>query len=202
MAQFNLNWTPNINANVISQRAEYRQKSVGGAFITSGFNPANDLSTSATTTQTPLLLDNVIYEFRIANICSEGGPTYNDNGIIESITFDCPVPSVTSTDTSITANITGLPTDITKVIFRLYASDGTTLVQGPTTVTTSSGNASLIFSGLSSSTTYVVATQIAANVNGSEVTSTCITGNTASIATQAPATCPAPTNLSVDIVNI
>jgi hypothetical protein len=37
MATFTLTWTPVITGNVTAQRASYRQKSVGGAFLTTGF---------------------------------------------------------------------------------------------------------------------------------------------------------------------
>ena len=74
MATLTLTWTPNITVNVINQRAYYRRKTTGGAFLTTGFSPSNDLSTAASTTDKGSLLDNVVYEFKVANICTDGGP--------------------------------------------------------------------------------------------------------------------------------
>jgi len=171
MANFTLNWTPNINGNIISQQAEYRKKSVGGGYITIGFTPSNPMSISETSAIITGLDNNVVYEFRIGNNCSEGGLVY-DGIIKEGLKFGCVAPTEIHTPSSIQASVSGLPVDITKVVFRLYDSAGTSLLSGPTTVNTASGSATNNFTGLTSSTTYRVRVELVAIVGGVEVTST------------------------------
>ena len=108
MAQFTLNWFAApvmVNPNSIGQRALYRQKSVGGAFISTGFTPANDLTIVQETVTSPDLATNKIWEFKVQAICTVGGPTDNNNGIIEALKFACLVPNI-ATVTITTATIT------------------------------------------------------------------------------------------------
>ena len=90
MAQFTLNWDNTallLEPNVIGQRAYYRRKDVGGTYISAGFSPVNDLPTSAVTTVSPALLDNVVYQFKVETLCTVNGPTVNSNGVIDQIDF-------------------------------------------------------------------------------------------------------------------
>ena len=184
MANFTLTWTPNINPGVSNQQAEYRQKSVGGAFLSTGFSPANPLSTSANTASITGLLDNTIYEFRISNFCIEGR-TYHSN--VEAIKFTCPILSEVHGSSYIVATASGLSPDIYKVRFTLYASDGTTILQGPIAVSTfSSGSCDNTFSGLTSETSYIIKIELTAIVNGEEVISALNTCQI-SVTTNAPA---------------
>lgn len=178
MANFTLNWTPNINSNVSIQQAEYRQKSVGGVYNTSGFSPANPLLTTDSTTSISGLLDNVVYEFRVVNFCTEGR-THSSN--IEFIKFACVTPVISNTSTTVTASISSLPVDITKIKYSLLSSDGLTVLQGPIAVNTSSGSSVYVFTGLSPDTDYIVKIELVALVNGIEVTSSlgnCLTNIT------------------------
>lgn len=197
MANFNLTWTPNITANVTAQRAYYRQRSIGGSYITTGFSPANDISTSVTATAINGLSDNVVYQFQIANICTTGGPTFNNNGVQEGIKFSCIAPTATEAGTSVTGVVSSIPTDITKIRFSLYDSSVSTLLQGPIDVVVSGASASHVFTGLTNSTTYIIRTELIAVVNGTEVISSCGIASQVSITTSAPSACPAPTNLIV-----
>jgi len=169
MANFTLNWTPNVNPNVSSQQAEYRRKSVGGAYNSSGFTPANPLTTTDDTVSITGLLDNVVYEFRISNFCTEGR-TYSSN--VEAIKFACVTPTEEHTDTSITATVSSLPSDITKVKFSLLNFDGTSLLQGPIVVNTIAGSCTNMFSSLTPDTDYIIRVEFTALVNGIETTST------------------------------
>lgn len=193
MATFTLNWTPNIDGNVTGQRAYKRQKSVGGSYITTGFLPANDLTNSANTTTAQSLLDNTVYEFQIANLCTVGGPVFNSNGVQEGITFACiAFTSTSNTNTAITVNYSGLPVDITKVEFTLFAADGTTIVQAATTNVVSGNATTKTYSGLTASTAYQVGASLIAVVNGAEKKANiCKT----TITTAAAVSCIAPTNL-------
>lgn len=202
MANFTLTWTPVITGNVTAQRASYRQKSVGGVFLTTGFSPSNDLSTAATTTDHGSLTDNTIYEFKISNVCTTGGPTDNSNGVIEQIVFACISPSIGQTTTTATASYTGLPTDITKVRFTLRKTSDNSLVSGPTTVTVVGAAASATATGLTASTAYYFQTEFFTTINGVEVVSSgasylnAVCGPYA-VTTDAPASCPAPDSLVV-----
>jgi len=169
MANFTLNWTPNINSNVSSQQAEYRRRSVGGVYNSSGFIPGNPLLTTDNTTSISGLLDNVVYEFRISNFCTEGR-TYTANS--EAIKFGCVTPTEAHTDTNITATVSSLPSDITKVRFSLLNFDGSSLLQGPIVVNTSAGSCPNIFNSLTPDTTYIIRVEFVALINGVEVTST------------------------------
>lgn len=197
MANFTLSWTPNINSNVSAQRTYYRQKSVGGAFLTTGFTPTNDLPTTANTTSITGLLDNTVYEFQVANICVTGGPVFNINGIQEAIKFACRIPTESHTDTTATVSVTSLPTDITTVRYSLLTSGGV-LISGPFDITTSGGSASRVFTGLSASTSYIVRVEYGAVVNGTLVFSNL--GNCQiAFTTNAPTPCIAPIELEVTV---
>ena len=191
MATFNITWSNAAyvsNTNVTGQRIDYRQKSLNGAYITTGFTPPNDLAKTVTSASVTGLLTNTVYQFRVAALCTAGGPTFNSDGVREAIRFACVNPTPSTTDTTITVTLTGLPVDITRVIFNIGP--------GPISVLTSGGSASYTFTGLTSSTSYTITTEFAAIVNGAEQVSTLSTCSiTAS--TAAPATCPAPTGLAV-----
>lgn len=195
MANFTLNWTPQINSNVIAQRAGYRGRIVGGAFITTGFVPANDLSTTANTASIAGLSDNIVYQFIVNNLCTVGGEV--PSSIYEQINFACISPVLSTAGASVTASVAGLPVDISKVSFTLYDSTGTTVIQGPVVINTSGGTAQTQFLSLAYDTIYVVKTQLYATVNGVEIVSGCIDNNSAAISTGVEPTCPAPTNLTV-----
>jgi hypothetical protein len=175
MAQFNLQWDNtdvNASSNTISQRASYRQKTVGGTFITAGFTPTNDFAKSISSVLTPnSLLDNVVYEFKIEAICTEGGPTANDNGVQEQIKFNCLTPVIVNTETTSEITLDLLNTDITKARFTLKKSSDNTTVYGPTTVTRASNAATTPATSLVAGTDYYWEVTLYATVNGIEVNS-------------------------------
>lgn len=177
MPQFNLTWFNTaviINPNATGQRALYRQKSVGGSFISTGFTPANDLPKFASASTSPVLAANTIWEFRVQAICTEGGPTNNDNGIIEAIKFACLTPTLakTTTTATITLNITGL--DITKARFVLHKDSDNSVVSGPTIVNPSGSAISLNVTGLTPDTVYYWMVELYSTVNGVEVISSAV----------------------------
>ena len=191
MATFTISWSNTAytsNTNVTGQRIDYRQKSLNGAYITTGFTPPNDLAKTVTSASITGLLANAVYQFRVAALCTAGGPTFNSDGVREAIRFACVTPTSSNTDTSITVSLTGLPVDITRVIFNIGA--------GPVSVLTSGGGATYTFTGLTASTTYTITTEFAAIVNGAELVSTLGTCSI-TVATAAPATCPAPSGLTI-----
>lgn len=164
------NWTPVINGNVTAQRVSKRVKSVGGAFLTTGFTPANDMGTgvsSCTTTVTA----NVVYEAKLENICAIGGPTMSAEGIIEGIVFECPDLIISADGNSILVDTDLTGTDITKVRYTLRKSSDNSIVGGPITIVRASNAAPHTFIGLADATNYYVDFFLLANVDGVEVDS-------------------------------
>lgn len=174
MAQFRLNWNNIIlisNPNVIGQRASYRQKSLGGSFITTGFTPANDLSTTIDTVDSANIAVNKVWEFKIESICTIGGPIINTNGLQEKLKFACITPVITHTANSsnITLNVTGL--DITKAQFILKKVSDNSIIYGPVTINRVGNSISAVATGLIGSTAYYWETVLFATVSGIEIDS-------------------------------
>ncbi len=174
MAQFTLTWDNTealANANAINQRASYRLKTVGGAWVTTGFTPANDMAVAETTTDTAnSLTNNKVYEFMIETLCASGGPTPGDNGIQEDITFSCIVPTLTKTHNSAKAVVDLTGTDVSKVRFTLKRTTDN-VVMGTALVLNVANSAELNVTGLAASTNYYWEIELLANVNNIEVSS-------------------------------
>lgn len=174
MAQFNLTWFNTaviINPNVTGQRVSHRQKSVGGAYSTSGYTPANDLPKTASTSQSPSLADNKVWEFKVEALCTVGGPIANDNGNKEGLKFACLVPSTSQTTTTatITLNVAGL--DISQATFILHKDSDDSVVVGPVTVARVGTGITYTATGLTPDTAYYWEFIQYAIVNGSEIAS-------------------------------
>lgn len=192
MANFKLTWTPNITSNVTAQRAYYKRKNVGSSYTTTGFAPPNDLPTTAVSTTISGLLDNIIYQFKVANICTDGGPTFYVD-VLERINFSCALTATTTPDidsVEITQLIDTSVQDINSLQFTIVGVGSQTItpvVDGANTVT---------FSGLDASTDYIVHIRYGAIVNGVQ---TYDTGNTCilNFTTGTPVSCPAPSNLAI-----
>ncbi len=170
---FTLNWDNSLvlaSGNSINQRVSYRQKNIGDPWITVGFTPNNDLSTSDTSAYIDTLDPNLIYEFKVEAICTEGGPTINDNGIVEQIVFQCIDPDeVTATQTTATIIVDFTATDITKARWRIRRSGDDSLVQSA--ITTVSNSTSHTFTGLVANTSYYITVEYYTTINFVEVIS-------------------------------
>jgi hypothetical protein len=175
MAQFTVQWNnSDITANPsnnTNQRVSYRQKSVGGAWLTAGFSPTNDMSPSVTSASSPTLTSNLVYEFKHESICTQNGPVINDNGVQEQIGFTCIVPSIGNTDRTSTITLTLTGTDITKVNFTLRRSSNNSVVYGPIVVNRVGNLAQAVAASLDPSTNYYWQVSLVAVVNGQEVNS-------------------------------
>jgi hypothetical protein len=204
MAQFTLNWFAAaviVNPNATGQRALYRQKSIGGAFISTGFTPTNDLPKTAETATSPVVADNIVWEFKVQALCNIGGPVDNDNGIEEAIKFVCLVPIVTKTETTAQAVLNVLNTDITKATFILVRDSDSAVISGPTSVNRVGNSITHNVSSLIGATQYHWEIALFATINGVEVSSAqvgylnapCIS---ASFTTDAPV-CDPVTSLTV-----
>jgi hypothetical protein len=209
MAQFVLTWDNTAvlaNSNATAQRALYRVKSVGGAFSSTGFTPTNDLAKSATTSTSPVLSSNIVYEFKVQAICTENGPTDNDNGIVEKISFQCIVPDteVTATTSNISIDVTGL--DITKAKFTLKkSSDNSVVYTG--TINRVGDSVSTTATGLTGSTNYYWQVELYATVNSIDVVSSggSFLGAACGpypITTSAPPVCNPVTSVDVSSIEI
>lgn len=177
MAQFNLTWINTvllINPNVTAQRALYRQKSIGGAFINTGFTPSNDLPVTASAVSSPVLADNRIWEFKIQAICTVGGPTDNQNGIQEGLKFACIQPIVSASITTAQAVLNVANTDIIKARFTVHRDDNNAVAFGPVTVNRVGNSITANATGLSGSTDYYWETELYTTVNGVEVISSAL----------------------------
>ena len=175
MAQFTLNWDNTellANANVTAQRASYRRKSVGGAYITTGFSPTNNLAKSAITTNSPVLTDNVIYEFILESLCISNGPTPNDNGVREMIGFGCIVPSMVLGDTTAIVTLDATGTDITKARFTLFLLGNP--VKGPIVIIRSIDSIVYNIGGLVQNTSYYLQVELYSTINNIEVISSTV----------------------------
>jgi len=175
MAQFQLNWFAApvmVNPNSTGQRALYRQKAIGGSWISTGFTPSNDLTIVTQQVTSPILTENKIWEFKIQCLCASGGPIDNNNGIIEALKFACigSTLSFTTTTATIQLNISGL--DITKATFTLKKQSDNSVVYGPVTQTPSGSVIQTMATGLTDNTGYYWSYYLASTVNGVEIHST------------------------------
>lgn len=194
MANFTLSWNVNQNGNVLQTRAGIRKKTTGGSYSYNSYinapfdNPETDTFTGHD--------DNAVYQFVVQNVCETGGPT--TSSLTEGIKFACPgTKSASGVDhDSATLNVSGLPTDITKVRYSVRDIDANTVVAGPTNVNTSSGAISDTVNGLTGDTDYRFEIQLIAVVNGSEVTSS-LSGCYVTFTTDPVPECPTATGLTV-----
>lgn len=175
MAQFNLSWFNTaviINPNSIGQRVSHRGKTAGGAFVTTGYTPANDLPKTASASQSPVLGDNKVWEFKVECLCDEGGPIPNDNGNIEGLKFACLEPVISNIETdSATIALNVLNTDITSATFILHRNADDVVAAGPTTIARVGNSITWNVTGLDAETEYYVETILYAIVNGSQIAS-------------------------------
>lgn len=210
MAQFTLQWDNTdvlANSNAIAQRALYRQRSIGDPFISAGFFPANDLAKSVNAALSPVLLNNIVYQFKVQSICTQNGPTDNDNGFQEGINFACITPVITKTETTsnITLNVAGL--DITKARFTLRKASDNSIAFGVFTSNNVLDSISGDAIGLTSATNYYWQIELFANVNNVEVVSSHsdYLGQACSpypFTTNAPVVCDPVISATVDSIEI
>lgn len=170
MATFTLNWDNSLvlaEPNAINQRASYRVKSVGGPYLTTGFTPANDLATTDVTTSRTGT-ENTVYQFKIEAICTAGGPTPNDNGVVEQIVFECIDPIFTDiTSTEFTVTVPTSTTDMTEIKFDLRLQGDGSLVDTITSISPGNlGDTIAIFTGLTPNTAYYLEMTYYATING------------------------------------
>lgn len=174
MVVFTLEWeTDDIvnNTNVTGQTASYRLESTAP---NGGWTPIlpNPLGKTIETVDTPALLDNITYQFKVEAICTLNGPTINDNGIQEEIGFACITPVITKTTTTSTISIDVTGLSITKAGFELLKQSTPNPPVVPLTVMDRVGNTiGMTASTLISATAYFWKVRLYANVNDELVNS-------------------------------
>lgn len=172
--QFTITWDNTeiaATTNALSQLVVYRQKAIGGAYLSAGFTPSNPLAKSVSGALSPVLDDNKIYQFKQQTICTANSPSENDNGVQESISLVCLLPTITQTTTQTTAtlDVTGL--DITKAKFLLKKQSDNSNASSPFTVNRVGNSIQATATGLTTATAYYWQINLYSVVNGLEVIS-------------------------------
>lgn len=184
MASATINWTP-AGGSSTGQRIEYRQKTVGGSWTAHA-----TVSSTTNTATVNSLTDNVIYEFRIVNLCS-GGEIASTN--IEAVKLNCVTRTISTTSNSATVSFPHLGGDVSKYTVKIKTASSVLITSvdklGPFTT---GGTVSHTFTGLSASTSYIIDVSIYAgtfsNVSCSQ-TDILTSGGT----------CAAPTSVSATL---
>lgn len=182
MASFDLSWTPVGGANSTGQQVQYKESDA------SSWEVATTLGASANSYTVSGLLDNVIYDFRIVNLCAYGGPA--PGASFEIADLICPTVSKTPTYNGVSFSFphpTG--TDLTEYKVDLMNGAGTTVLAFKNIVPVTSPVTDS-FTGLSASTSY----NLRVTVKAGSYSKVC---PLVSFSTTALPTCSAPTGLAV-----
>lgn len=145
MTSFDLNWTPAGGLNSTGQQVQYK------AAVSSTWIVATTLNASADSYTISDLNDNTIYDFRIVNMCSYGGPTPGSS--FQTINFVCPTIIVTPTYNSVSFSFTHLGGSVTQYRVDLLNGAGTSTIAFKT-ISSPSGTVADSFTGLSTETNY------------------------------------------------
>lgn len=182
MANFNITWNPAQNESSVSQNVEYKKSTDSSWILYSNVGPETNIASITG------LLDNVIYNFRISNVCSYGGPTASST--YSNIKITCPTITFTETVDSITYSFNHGGGSLTGFIIELLENDTETILdtQTPTVGATMTGT----FNGLDSNTTYKFRLKISAGTFS----------HTCSIVshTTEQGICEGPENISAEII--
>ena len=145
MGTFFLNWTPPGGLNSTAQRVEYK------AATSSTWLTATTLGATASSYTVVDLLDNVIYDFRIVNICTFGGPIPGSS--MQDIDFVCPTVNTTPASDTIGFNFSHLGGSITSYGVALLDGAGSSTLDSKTISSPGSVVADS-FTGLDATTNY------------------------------------------------
>jgi hypothetical protein len=179
MSSFLLNWTPAGGLNSTGQQVQYKQSN-SSTWIT-----ATTLGPGAATYAATGLLDNVIYDFQIVNICTYGGPSSGTS--FQTINLTCPTVQITPTFNSVGFSFSHLGGSVSEYKVDLLNAAGTTIIAFKN-MAASGATISDSFTGLDPSTNY----QVRVTVKAATYSKQCVA---ASFTTNALPTCNAPTSL-------
>lgn len=187
MASFDLSWTPASGINSTGQEVQYKES------ISSTWLVAATLSSTADSYTLEGLDDNVVYDFRISNLCSLGGPT--PGGSFQLIGFVCPSIATTPTYNTVSYTFTHVGGSVTSYRVDLMNSAGTTIIAFKN-ITSPSGTISESFTGLTTLTNYNL--RLTMKV-GTTYTKVC---DLTPFATTNLPTCNMPTGLTVEFLRM
>lgn len=146
MASFDLNWTPAGGLNSTGQQVQYKVASSPTWVV------ATSLGASANSYTAEGLLDNVIYDFRIVNLCAYGGPA--PGNVFQIIDIICPTVTTTPTHNSVSFSFSH-PTGTSLNEYRVDLMNGAgTSVLAFKNIVPLTGSVSDSFTGLSATTSY------------------------------------------------
>ena len=181
-----LNWTAAGGANSTGQQV---LRSLYGA---NSYSILATLSPSAQTYTDSTAIVDTVYDYKIVNICDQGGPT--DSGTVDIVDITCVTFTARVTGLILDGEYGELLNDTAWDDFAIYDSTGNTLVQQLAVPgNASAGSWTATDAGINYNTSYIVrATLIAPN----GTTKDC----DVSVSTNAAPACDAPTNLTVSVV--
>lgn len=180
-----LDWPPAAGNNIISQDIQYKKAS-SSTWITA------TTATASTSSYTITGLDlNTIYNFRIVANCTYGGPT--PTASTDKVIMSCPTVSITPSYATTVVNITPLAGGITSYKVDLLDSTGNTVI-ATKTANQSTSTIQVSFDSLTPSTNYNIRVTAIIDSNNQNVCA-----NNA-FSTSAAPSCPAPSSLTVTLV--
>jgi hypothetical protein len=146
MATATLNWTPVGGAFSLSQNIDYKAIDDVGWILHSNVSAATN---SATITG---LANNVIYQFRISNVCP--ATLITAGNVYENTHLTCPTVLITPGITNVTFSFDHLGGDVSAYTVDLLSSSN--VVLGTKNVTSPGSTVSDSFTGLTLSTAYKI----------------------------------------------
>jgi hypothetical protein len=178
-----IQWTPAGGANSLSQDVKYKKKSDAGFTLFGNVGPGVNTATITG------LLDNVVYQFMVSNVCAYGGPT--PSAQYEGVLFTCPAVNMTPSHNLVSYNFTHLGGDIDKYVVELLNASGSGVI-ATNQHTAPSGTISGSFTGLNPSTAY----KIRVTVYAGTYSKICPAND---FSTAAAPVCDAPTNVTATL---
>lgn len=183
MSSFLLNWTPAGGLNSTGQQVQYKQSS-SSTWIT-----ATTLGASVSTYTANGLLDNVIYDFQILNLCTFGGPS--SGTAFQTINLTCPTPQIIFTFNSVNFSFPHLGGSVNEYRVDLLDAAGSTVIAFKNIVAIT-GTIADSFMGLDASTNYRLRVTVKAETYSKQCPQV-------PFATDALPTCDSPTSLTATI---
>jgi hypothetical protein len=182
MASFDLSWTPASGVNSTGQQVQYKE-SVSDTWLV-----VATLGGGASSYTVADLDDNVVYDFRISNLCSFGGPT--PGSVFQIIGFVCPSVVITPTYNGVSFSFTHVEGSVTQYRVDLLNAAGSSVIAFKN-ITSPSGMVTDSFTGLSATTSYNLRLTMKVGTTYSEVC------DLAPFSTTSLPTCDMPTGLTV-----
>lgn len=146
MSSFDLSWTPAGGLNSTGQQVQYKVSSSSTWLV------ATTLSASANFYTVESLLENTIYDFRVVNMCSFGGPT--PGSAFQTIDFVCPDDvTITPTFNSVSFSFSHVGGNVTEYRVDLLNAAGSSVIAFKT-ITSPGSTVTDSFTGLSNETNY------------------------------------------------